>query len=124
MMAEPDDLPDELTSETVRAELERAGIAPTLPSLRELIANARAREHEAERHRTQWPLLWLVPAHVNEEVARRAADHGVLVAERIGGRWFCAVSNMQAWLKRTGRWFKSGAEEQQWRKMLVNRKVQ
>jgi hypothetical protein len=65
-----------------------------------------------------------VPASVNEEVARRAADNGVLVAERVGGRWFCTTDHMETWLKRTGRWFRSEAEEQRWRKMLVNRKVQ
>jgi hypothetical protein len=27
---------------------------------------------------------------------------------------------MEAWLKRTGRWFKSGADER-WRKMLADR---
>jgi hypothetical protein len=121
MMAdEPDGLPEEIST-----AMTEAGFAATLRNLRELIANAaRAHEHEAKERRQQWPLLWLVPAHVNEEVARRAADNGVLVAERVGGRWFCTVPDMEAWLKRTGRWFKSGAEEQQWRKMLVNRKVQ
>jgi hypothetical protein len=115
---------DELSADEVLVELQAAGIAPTLPSLRELIANARAHEHEAERHRQQWPLLGLIPSSVNTEVARRAADNGVLVAERIGGRWFCTVSDMEIWLKRTGRWFKSEAEERQWRKMLADRKVQ
>jgi hypothetical protein len=115
---QPDD--DPLTAEEVLVELQAAGIAPTLPNLRELIANARAHD-EAKERRQQWPLLWLVPAHVNEEVARRAADSGVLVAERVGGRWFCTVPDMENWLKRTGRWFRSEAEEQRWREMIGRR---
>jgi hypothetical protein len=115
MAEEPDDV---LSPEQIAAELQDAGIAPTLPNLKALIANARAHEHE---NRRQWPLLALVPKHVNAEVVRRAADQGLLVAERIGGRWFGTVPDTEAWLRRTGRWFKTEAEEQQWRKMLVNR---
>jgi hypothetical protein len=116
MAEEPDDLPEEIVD-----AMQAAGFVPTLPSLKELIANASTHEHENLR---QWPLLALLPAHVNAEVCRRACDQGLLVAERVGGRWYCTVSDMEIWLKRTGRWFKSEAEEQQWRKMLVNRKVQ
>jgi hypothetical protein len=115
---------DPLSSDEVLVELQAAGIAPTLPSLRELIANARAHEHDAEQRRQQWPLLALIPSSVNAEVARRAADNGVLVAERIGGRWFCTVSDVEIWLKRTGRWFKNAEDERRWRKMLADRKVQ
>jgi hypothetical protein len=113
---EPEELPEE-----IGAAMQAAGFTPTLPSLKELIANARAHEHEAKERRQQWPLLGLIPSSVNAEVARRAADNGVLIAERIGGRWFCTVPDMEAWLKRTGRWFKSGADEQRWRKMLADR---
>jgi hypothetical protein len=119
MMADPDDLPEE-----IGAAMTEAGFAPTLPNLKELIANARAHEHEAAERRQQWPLLALLPAHVNAEVCRRSADNGTLTAERLGGRWYCTISDMEIWLKRTGRWFRTEAEEQQWRKMLANRKVQ
>jgi hypothetical protein len=102
---------DPLSPEEIAAELQNAGIALTSVSLRELIANARAHEHEAEHRRLQWPLLTLTPPHVNAEVARRAAVDGVLVAELVGGRWFCTVDDMETWLRRTGRWFPSSAEE-------------
>jgi hypothetical protein len=115
MAEEPDDLPEEISD-----AMQAAGFAPTLPNLKELIANA-AHEHEAKERRQQWPLLWLVPAHVNEEVARRAADSGVLVAERVGGRWFGTVDDMQIWLRRTGRWFNSAEAEQRWREMISRR---
>jgi hypothetical protein len=115
---QPDD--DPLTADEVLVELQAAGIAPTLPSLRELIANARAREHEA-KHRLQWPLAWMIAAHCNAEVVRRAADQGVLVAERVGGRWFCVPSDMEDWMRKTGRWFRSEAEEQRWREMISRR---
>jgi hypothetical protein len=86
-MTQPDDgLPEE-----IGAAMTEAGFAPTLPSLKELIANA-AHEHEAKERRQQWPLLGLIPSSVNAEVARRAADQGLLVAERVGGRWFCTRS--------------------------------
>jgi hypothetical protein len=119
MAEESDDLPEEISD-----AMQAAGFAPTLPNLRELIANARAREHEAELRRQQWPLLALIPSSVNAEVARRAADQGLLVAERIGGRWFASVSSVETWLRKTGRWFRSEADERRWRKMLVERRIQ
>jgi hypothetical protein len=119
MIQPDDDLPEE-----IGAAMTEAGFAPTLPSLKELIANAaRTHEHETER-RLLWPLLALIPSSVNAEVARRAADQGLLVAERIGGRWFASVSSVEIWLRKTGRWFRSEAEERQWRKMLVDRRIQ
>jgi hypothetical protein len=115
---------DELSPEEVVAELQAANVPLTAGNLQAMVAKARAHEHEAEQRRMQWPLLGLIPSSVNAEVARRAADQGVLIAERIGGRWFCTVSDMENWLKRTGRWFRSEAEEQRWRKMLVDRRIQ
>jgi hypothetical protein len=114
------DQPEELTADELLTELQAAGIT-TLPSLKELIENARAHEHQAETRRLQWPLLVLTPPHVNPEVARRAAVDGVLVAELVGGRWFCTVDEMEIWLQRTGRWFKSAKAEQCWREMIERR---
>ena len=110
------DKPEELSPEQVAAEIKAAGFALTSASMRELIANARAYERPAVRK--QWALLLLVPPHCNAEVARRAADQGVLVAERVGGRWFSTPGDMEDWLKRTGRWFKSAEAEQCWRKKI------
>jgi hypothetical protein len=110
---EPDDV---LTPEQIAAELRGAGIGLTKQDMQAFIANARA--HERPAVRKQWALLLLVPPHCNAEVARRAADRGLLLAERVGGRWFSTPGDMQDWLKRTGRWFKSAEAEQCWRKKI------
>ena len=131
MAIERDD--DELPAPIAEALVD-VGLAPEAATLKELIASLPRLltdakrvvelEREAENRRLQWPLLGLIPSHVNAEVARRAAAQGLLVAERIGGRWFASVSSVETWLQQTGRWFKSEAEEQRWRKMLADRKVQ
>jgi hypothetical protein len=121
MMEEPDDV---LSPAEVAAEIERAGIALTSASMRELIANARAHEHEAERRRLQFPLIALTPMHLDDETARRAAERGELIAEQKGGkhgRWFATVADMESWMASTGRWFKSKDAEAQWRATLRRR---
>jgi hypothetical protein len=121
MMEEPDDV---LSPAEVAAEIERAGIALTSASMRELIANARAHEHEAERRRLQFPLIALTPMHLDDETARRAAERGELIAEQKGGkhgRRFATVADMESWMASTGRWFKSKDAEAQWRATLRRR---
>jgi hypothetical protein len=123
MMADVPDKtePEELTAGEVLVELRGAGIT-TLPSLKELIANARA--HEAEGRRLQFPLIALTPMHLDDETARRAAERRELIAEQKGGkhgRWFATVTDMESWMASTGRWFKSKDAEAQWRATLRRR---
>jgi hypothetical protein len=51
----------------------------------------------------QWPLKGLVPTYISYETARRHAEAGTLVAQKIGGRWFATEANVSAWLAATGR---------------------
>src|ERR1700688_1151795 len=121
MMEEPDDV---LSPAEVAAEIERAGIALTSASMRELIANAPAHEHEAEPRRLQFPLIALTPMHLDDETSRRAAERGELIAEQKGGkhgRWFGTVTDMENWMASTGRWFRTEDAEAQWRASLRRR---
>jgi hypothetical protein len=122
--------PDELSPDEFATEIAAEGIALTSANLHDMLAAHRADkakderiaelEHEAELRRReledQWPLGLLTPPHIDEETSRRFAERRILIVEKIGGRWFGTINNMEIWLRRTGRWFKSAEDERRWRR--------
>jgi hypothetical protein len=118
------DQDDELPPEIAK-QMESAGIAPEIATLKELIASipslladrerVAALEREVEQRRVQWPLTPLLPIHVSPETGRKCAERGELAAQKIGGRWFSTVSDVENWLRATGRWFKTEEAERKWR---------
>jgi hypothetical protein len=123
MMAEKP-APPELTPDQVAAELRSAGIALTSESLQKMIDAHRAeheqRSEERERERRQnHPLIGLMPEHVDENTAYRAAIRGELVAEKCGGRWFSSIASVESWLRRTDKLTKEA--EVRWRATMARR---
>jgi hypothetical protein len=114
-MTQPDDgLPEE-----IGAAMTEAGFAPTLPSLKELIANA-AHEHEEGAP----PAMAVARLDTIERQCRGcAARRRSRATGRRAGRRPMVLHplDMQIWLKRTGRWFRSEAEERRWREMVGRR---
>ena len=110
---QPDD--DPLTADEVLVELHAAGIAPTLPSLRELIANARAEAEQTKAREVElFPLKPMMPSHVSYEVGRRAAASGELRATKLGGDWFVTKADVADWLVSSGKWFESESAVETW----------
>jgi hypothetical protein len=98
----------------IAEKMTAAGFSPQVATLVEIIedfaraqAEARAkaaRVAELERAAEEmWPLKRLVPLGESYEIARRAAERGVLGATRVGGRWFCTEAEMERWVAATGR---------------------
>jgi hypothetical protein len=98
----------------IAEKMTAAGFSPQVATLVEIIDNfaraqaeARAkaaRVAELERGAEEmWPLKRLVPLGKSYEIARRAAERGVLGATRVGGRWFCTEAEMERWIAATGR---------------------
>jgi hypothetical protein len=90
--------------------MESAGFSPRVETLMKIItdyrrlqAEARAKAERVTEAEEVWPLKGLVPIGVEYEQARRAAERGLLVAEKIGGRWFCTKPMMARWVAATGR---------------------
>jgi hypothetical protein len=98
----------------IAEKMKAAGFSPQVATLVEIIENfaqaqaeARAKaERVAQLERAaeeMWPLKRLVPLGESYEKARRAAEHGLLSATKVGGRWFCTKADMACWLAATGR---------------------
>jgi UDP-3-O-[3-hydroxymyristoyl] glucosamine N-acyltransferase len=98
----------------IAEKMTAAGFTPQVATLVKIIENfaraqadARAkaaRVAELERSAEEmWPLKRLVPLGESYEIARRAAERGVLGATRVGGRWFCTEAEMERWVAATGR---------------------
>jgi hypothetical protein len=115
---------DELPAPIAEALVD-VGLAPEAATLKELIASlprlltdakrVAELEREVEQRRVQWPLTPLLPIHVSPETGRKCAERGELHAQKIGGRWFSCVDNVENWLRATGRWFKTEEAERRWR---------
>src|SRR5271156_3385885 len=104
-------------------EMTVAGLAPTLGNLAEIIAAHRANvakiaERAVALSEAKCSLQGLCPLHISDEVIRVAAAKGRLVAhqEQKGAPWFSTVGEVEAWLKRTGHWFRNPAAEARWRR--------
>lgn len=121
MMANPDqpELPEEISD-----AMQAAGFAPTLPSLRELIANARAEASAKTEAREVelFPLKACLPLHISYETGRRACASGALRATKLGGDWFVAREAVSEWLASSGKFFESESAVQKWRDMLAQLK--
>jgi hypothetical protein len=101
------------------ATMTAAGFTPTLQNLQEMIAKARADAEQVEWRRQPHALLGLIPEHIDEETARKAAVAGTLIAKKVGNtRWFTCIEAMEDWMRRTDRWFETKkAEESMFFKM-------
>ena len=113
-MVDPARIPDQSLPPEIAEKMTAAGFSPQVATLVEIIENfaraqadARAkavRVAELERAAEEmWPLKRLVPLGESYEIARRAAERGVLGATRVGGRWFCTKAEMERWVAATGR---------------------
>jgi len=78
-------------------------IAALLATVAELKARVAEMERAAAEHRVLKPLKAVVPAYIDDEVARRAAESGELVAEKPRGRWLSTEAAVREWLAATGR---------------------
>jgi hypothetical protein len=94
----------------IAERMESAGFLPKIATLMEIItdyprlqAEARAKAERVTEAEEMWPLKGLVPIGLEYEQARRAAERGLLVAEKIGGRWFCTKPSMTRWVAMTSR---------------------
>jgi hypothetical protein len=112
---------DELPAPIAEALVD-VGLSPEISVLMNLIesfprlqAEARATPSATQGVIEQWPLKFLLPSHIAYETARKCAERGELHAQKVGGRWFSCAGNIEMWLRTTGRWFKTEAEERKWR---------
>jgi hypothetical protein len=127
MIAAIDRDDDELPA-PIAEQMQAAGLAPEVAVLANLIESFPALladakrvaelEREIEHRRVQWPLTPLLPVHVSEETGRKCAERGEL-GQKIGGRWYACISDVEGWLRSTGRWFKSEEAEHKWRAALA-----
>ncbi|SHG08564.1 hypothetical protein [Bradyrhizobium erythrophlei] len=113
-MADPAASTDQSLPPEIAEKMTAAGFSPQVATLVEIIedfaraqAEVRAkaaRVAELERAAEEmWPLKRLLPLGESYELARRAAERGVLGATRVGGRWFCTKAEMERWVAATGR---------------------
>jgi hypothetical protein len=96
--------PDALPA-AVAAKLTAAGYSPEVATLIRIIDDftQQRREQAAKLDDEPQPLKQVVPDGVSYERARRAAEAGRLVAEKIGAtRWSCTPSAMAGWLASIG----------------------
>ena len=114
VMADAATVTDQSLPPEIAEKMTAAGFSPQVATLVKIIDNfaraqaeARAkaaRVTELERAAEEmWPLKRLVPLGGSYEIARRAAERGVLGATRVGGRWFCTKVEMERWVAATGR---------------------
>jgi hypothetical protein len=101
---------DHLLPPEIAERMESAGFSPQVETLMQIItdyrrlqAEAHAKAERVTETEEMWPLKGLVPMGVEYEHARRAAERGLLVAEKIGGRWFCTKPSMARWVAMTSR---------------------
>jgi hypothetical protein len=113
-MVDPTPIANQSLPPEIAEKMAAAGFSPQVATLVEIIedfaraqADARAkaaRVAELERAAEEmWPLKRLLPLGESYELARRAAERGVLGATRVGGRWFCTNAEMERWVAATGR---------------------
>src|ERR1700761_7205366 len=104
-MADPAPITHQSLPPEIAEKMTTAGFSPQVATLVEIIENfaraqadARAkaaRVVELERAAEEmWSLKGLLPLGESYELARRAAERGVLGATRVGGRWFCTKAEM------------------------------
>ena len=112
-MTDPARKADPPLPSAVADALEVAGFSPQVESLLRIIAEfgrlqrEKAAEPAAEPSEEKLPLKRLLPDGVKYERARRAAEAGRLVAEKIGDtRWVCTKSAMALWAATIG-WLRS-----------------
>jgi hypothetical protein len=109
-MTDPARIIDPPLPPEIADRMESAGFSPRVETLMQIItdyprlqAEARAKTERVTEAEEMWPLKGLVPMGVEYERARRAAERGHLIAEKIGGRWFCTKPGMARWVAATGR---------------------